>query len=161
MGLTGKLLTLSTKALLTYRVLSNCLGRPMAVEDGDCDCEIPLDLDDEELQSYCKNPESFLGDQNTSRLTGFIVFTKLCKVSGQIARSMTSLMLQRKDKNLGKARKLRKLVTELENELSEWLQRVPDVIKFSVNDCDQASPHLTMCVISYSIHAGCIINLHR
>ena len=133
----------------------------MAVEDGDCDCEIPLDLDDEELESYCKSSEFFLDDQKTSRLTGFIVFSKLCKVSGQIARSMTSLMLQRKDKNLGKARKLRNLVTELENELSGWLQRVPDVIKFSINDCDQASPHLTMCVISYSIHAGCIINLHR
>jgi len=133
----------------------------MAVEDGDCDCEIPLDLDDEVLESYCKTSESFLDDRKTSRLTGFLVFTKLCKVSGQIARSMTSLMLQRKDMNLVKVRKLRKLVTELESELSGWLQHVPDVIKFSVNDCDQASPHLTMCVISYSIHAGCIINLHR
>ncbi|PVH74792.1 hypothetical protein DL98DRAFT_428701 [Cadophora sp. DSE1049] len=144
------------------RVLSNCLGRPMAVEDGDCDCEIPLDLDDEELEGYCRSPNSsFLNDQKTSRLTGFIVFSKLCKVSGQIARSMTSLMLQHKDKSLRKGRKLRRLVTELENELSQWLQEVPDVIKFSVNDFDQTSPYLTMCVISYSIHAGCIINLHR
>ena len=137
----------------------------MGVEDGDCDCEMPRDLEDNDLETYCKAPHLATmqspSPEKTSRLTGFIVFSKLCQISGRITRSMTTLMLQQKNKNYKKAKKLRKLVKELEIQLAEWLERVPDFIKFSVNDVDHASPHLTMCVIVYSIHAGCIINLHR
>lgn len=134
----------------------------MGVDDGDCDCEMPLDLEDEDLEAYCKNPNPATATtEQTSRLTGFLVFSKLSQISGRISRSMTTLMLEQKTKTFRKAKKLRKLVRELEGELSEWLTRMPDVIKFSVNDVDHASPHLTMCVISYNLHAGCIINLHR
>lgn len=136
----------------------------MGVEDGDCDCEMAFDMEDSELEIYCKNTNFDIAtpdSQKTSRLTGFIVFSKLSQISGRISRSMTSLMLQQKEKNQRTTKKLRRLVKELEGELAEWLKQVPDVIKFSVNDVDYASPHLTMCVISYFFHAGCIINLHR
>ncbi|CZR65615.1 uncharacterized protein PAC_15515 [Phialocephala subalpina] len=129
-------------------VLSNCLGRPMGVEDGDCDCEMPLDLEDGDLDIYCKaSSQASPGVQKVSRLTGFIVFSKLTKISGNISRSMTSLMLQQKNKNSRKVKMLRKLVVKLEGELSGWLKQVPDVIKFSVNNVDHASPHLTIPLI--------------
>lgn len=62
---------------------------------------------------------------------------------------------------LGKQRDKQKLVDSLDTELSEWLSTVPDSIKFSANNMDSDSPHLTMCVILYIVHAACVINLHR
>ncbi len=145
------------------RVLSTCLGRPMGVEDLDCDCEMPLDMDDDELEAYCNRSHHVSGPPlGPSRLTGFIVFSHLCRIAGKIARSMSLLQLRRMRENGHlKRAELRALVKSLDAELAEWLNQVPDSIKFSANNMDSNSPHLTMCVISYIVHSGCVINLHR
>jgi hypothetical protein len=54
-----------------------------------------------------------------------------------------------------------KLFESLDAELFEWLNTVSDSIKFSANSMDYDSPHLTMCVILYIVHAACVINLYR
>lgn len=144
------------------RVLSHCLGRPVGVEDSDCDCEIPLDMDDYQLEEYCKQSQPIgLTTHGPSSLTGFIVFSQLSQISGRISRLMNLPSLRRNKSNAVKARKFRQRIRDLDTELSNWLQNVPDVIKFSANNTENASPHLKMCVVSYIFHAACVINLHR
>jgi len=151
---------LTDTCLTTFRLLAICLGRPMGVEDSDCNCEIPLDMDDLQLEAYCKELPTLRTKPSTpSRLAGFIAFSRLCQISGKILRAMNPLSLR--TTNPKRLRERQKLVTTLDTELSDWLGSVPNCIKFSANSLGADSSHLTMCVILYIIHAGCIINLHR
>ena len=146
------------------RLLSVCLGRPMGVEDDDCDCEMPLDIDDIGLEAYGKEPlHNSPSPSQTSRMSGFIAFSRLCRIAGKITRSINPLRISRMSQNRHSdtATQLNKSINDLDSELSEWLKAVPDAIKFSVNSSDSESPHLTMCIICYILHAGCTINLHR
>ena len=147
------------------RLLSICLGRPMGVEDDDCDCEMPLDMDDIGLEAYCKESphNSTHIFSQASRMSGFLAFSRLCRIAGKISRTVNPLRISRMCQNRQErnSTQLQKSIKELDSELSEWLESVPDAIKFSVNNNDSESPHLTMCIISYILHAGCTINLHR
>lgn len=145
------------------RVLSNCLGRPVGVEDTDCDCEMPQDLEDDDLDLYCKQNQSPSSrpPRTFSRLTGFIIFSKLCQISGRISRTMNSLSLRPNKECHPSPKRIRERIRVLDIELAEWLGSVPDVIKFSANKTSGPSPHLTMCVVMYILHAGCVMNLHQ
>ena len=145
------------------RLLSVCLGRPMGVEDDDCDCEMPLDMDDVGLEAYGKETPSETPSLGASRMTGFIAFCRLCRIAGKISRTINPLRISRMCQNRGQntATQLMKSIRELDFELSEWLENIPDAIKFSANSSDSESPHLTMCIITYILHAGCTVNLHR
>ncbi|RDW63254.1 hypothetical protein BP6252_10799 [Coleophoma cylindrospora] len=138
------------------RILSITLGRPMGIDDNDCDCEMPLDIDDDSLESYCASiSTSDIASLRTatqpffppSRITGFIAFAHLCKIAGRIVRAMSALEM----KGPRSATELRRTVETLESELTNWLQNVPDAIKFSVNSADEISgpgaPHLTIPLI--------------
>lgn len=135
----------------------------MGAEDLDCDCEMPLDMDDDDLEAYGKGTRVILDTPiGPSRLTGFLVFSNLCRIAGKIARSMSLLQLRRMREN-GRLKRteLRSLVKSLDAELAEWLNQVPDPIRLSAFNSHSSSPHQTMCVISYIVHSGCVINLHR
>jgi Fungal specific transcription factor domain len=146
------------------RLLSICLGRPMGVEDSDCNCEIPLDLDDDELEAYCKEDSNHrLKPSTPSKLAGFIAFSKLCQIAGKVIHAVNPLRWQkgRRRSMTSRSSEKEKLLESLDAELFEWLNTVPDSIRFSANSMDYDSPHLTMCVILYIVHAACVINLHR
>ena len=50
----------------------------------------------------------------------------------------------------------------LNSQLQQWLQNLPDVVKFSANRSDEDGRlHLTMCIITFILHAASIINLQR
>lgn len=134
----------------------------MGVEDNDCDCELPLDVDNSELEDYCGGVTSPTPKSHVKGLTGFIAFSSLCQIAGKVIRSMSPLQIKRlhlKSASQG-ATQLRQVVDELDQKLMDWLQKVPDSIKFSANNLNSKSPHLAMCVMSYILHAGCVINLH-
>ena len=136
----------------------------MGVEDSDCNCEMPQDLDDDELEAYCKErPEVRIKPSVPSQLAGFIAFSKLCQISGKIIRAVNPLRWQkgRRRSTTNRLSGKEKLFEALDTELFEWLNTVPDSIGFSANSMNYDSPHLTMCVILYIVHAACVINLHR
>ena len=134
----------------------------MGADDVDCDCEMPLDIENSEFEDYCQGVASSNPRNHIKGLTGFIGFSSLCQIAGKVIRSMGSIQLNslRAKSGLQGATQLRKLVNTLDQELMEWLQQVPESIKSSVNNLDAKSPHLAMCVISYILHAGCVMNLH-
>ena len=164
-GIDRQVFNVSSGQILTSRrLLAICLGRPMGVEDADCNCEIPLDLNDDELEAYCRSqPERRTRPLKPSLLAGFIALSKLCRNSGKAIRAVNSLQLQKGRRRSTTIRSTgkEKLFESLDAELSEWLNTMPDSIRFSANSMDWDSPHLTTCVILYIVHAACVINLHR
>jgi hypothetical protein len=153
-------LVLPHRQLTQFRLLAICLGRPLGIEDTDCNCEIPLDLDDHQLETYCRIPSSQRTKPSIpSRLSGFIAFSRLCQIAGKVIRAMNPLHMRTTSPKRLHERQI--LVSSLDAELAEWLRTVPDGIRFSANDLNADSAHLTMCVILYIVHAGCVINLHR
>jgi hypothetical protein len=122
----------------------------MGVEDCDCNCEIPLDLDDDELEAYCKEqPDLRIKPTTPSLLAGFIAFSKLWQISGKVIRAVNPLRWQKGRRRSMTSRLTGKdqLFESLDAELFEWLNTVPDSIRFSANSMDYDSPHLTMRVI--------------
>ena len=107
------------------RILSICLGRPMAVEDTDCNCEFPLDMDDSELETFGKRNthdsllQGSISLPPSSRLTGFLSFLRLCKISGKIDRSVNSIQIQQSCKGPKKAAEFKRLVDALDTELEK------------------------------------------
>uniref|UniRef100_A0A8H7N8V8 Xylanolytic transcriptional activator regulatory domain-containing protein n=1 Tax=Bionectria ochroleuca TaxID=29856 RepID=A0A8H7N8V8_BIOOC len=68
------------------RVTSICLGRPMAADDADCHCDLPIDKKDEELETYFQNTEPFVespAKTTSSPMTGFVAFIQLCRIGGR------------------------------------------------------------------------------
>lgn len=135
----------------------------MGVEDADCNCEIPLDLDDEALEFFCREPpDKRISPSAPSLLAGFIAFSKLCRISGKVIRAVNPLQWQKgRRKSITGRMRGKETIDLLDTELADWLNTVPDSIRFSANNLDYDSPHLTMCVILYIVHAACVINLHR
>jgi hypothetical protein len=171
------------------RVVSICLGRPFAVDDRDCACDLPWDLSDEDLQRQCRaqaqaqaharsarsaaDPPSVtsidppLPPPPSSPMTGFIAFARLCRIAGKIQRlgSPSSLLGLSASSGNNKARLLAARVVALDRDLREWLDNLPDSIRFSANQEINAAgpgsdPSLVMCVIIFMMHAGSLLNLY-
>ncbi|EKG22393.1 Transcription factor fungi [Macrophomina phaseolina MS6] len=140
------------------RLLSMCLGRPMAADDDDCDCGLPLDMADEQLEVYCRDPTTGYGA--SSALAGFLAFSELCKIASKIVKSTRTV--QRALGSRGLKKELQAQTEMLDRQLQRWLQDLPDVVKFSPNRSDDDGRlHLTMCIITFILHAASIINLQR
>lgn len=140
------------------QLVSIMLGRPMAVDNDTCLRELPFEMDDEQLLAAETTENVY--SPGTSQLTGFIVFSELCRIAGQVVRSSRTLQRQRRAKNPRKVREAYKMIRRLDRELQSWLHRLPDSIKFSANhSSSDHKVHLTMCVVTFILHAASIINL--
>ncbi|KAG9078622.1 hypothetical protein FS749_009329, partial [Ceratobasidium sp. UAMH 11750] len=63
------------------RMLAVALGRPVGIDDADCDVELPVPLDDEALQSFfAREP---VDRSSPSLMYGFIALTTLYKIAGK------------------------------------------------------------------------------
>jgi hypothetical protein len=133
----------------------------MVVDEVDCFCPLPIDLNDEDLESYLKAGQPDMDPDRTSKLTGFLVFSRLCQISARISRASRRFHPLKNRSNSKRWRKIRKRVQSLESDLELWLQTLPDEIKFSANQMNAAPEvNLTMCTITFILHSASIINLH-
>lgn len=136
----------------------------MAAQDEDCDCELPLNMSDENLSSHCRQQSATVIDDSPPT-TGFIAFARLCRIAGKIQQ----LNSPRRLRELASAspEKVRSFVSRVvahDKALRCWLESLPDEIRFSANTPErnlEGSPHLTMCVIIFIIHAGSLLNIYR
>ncbi|KAJ4229002.1 hypothetical protein NW759_003723 [Fusarium solani] len=143
------------------RVTSVCLGRPMAANDGDCCCALPRSISDEELEAACASPEG-LDEQpvsSKSPLSGFLAFTQLCQISSRIQNLQAPARAASLSSPQG-GRRMVKLAKDIEKSLDEWLDGLPDEIRFSANTLNRG-PTLTMSILVFVIHAGSLLNLYR
>ncbi|KZL87105.1 zn 2cys6 transcription factor [Colletotrichum incanum] len=148
------------------RITSICLGRPMAVQDEDCDCELPLDMRDDDVGSYHNNQEKIHvgGRGPSSPMSGFLAFARLCRLSGKIQQFSSPLKLRNlASADADRTQKFLARVDAYDQVLRKWLESLPGDIQFSANRMDKGYGNISMvnCVTIFFLHAGSLINLYR
>jgi len=109
-----------------FRMLAIALGRPLGVEDTDCDVEMPLSVDDHQLPEYfaslANSPASTSGSnrdlpgsvpplgstdtKHPSLMAGFNALTDLYRIAGKILRSIYAVNAVEVCKEVGLSRKM-------------------------------------------------------
>ncbi|KAF7540679.1 hypothetical protein G7054_g1158 [Neopestalotiopsis clavispora] len=122
------------------------LDRPMAAQDADCHCELPLDIGDDDLEEYCRNKQHSPVDPPVSTpMTGFLAFARLCRIGGKIQQLYSPSRIREIAKP-AKAKQRLRTIGSLDKSLNEWLISLPDDIRFSANQLDRG-PNLTMSLV--------------
>jgi hypothetical protein len=136
-------------------MLAVALGRPVGIDDADCDVELPVPLDDHALIAFfARQP---VDRSSPSLMYGFIALTTLYKIAGKVLRSVYAL-----DKCKGhlRAEKLAELqfsVDRLDTQLNAWCEELPDSFKSNPSTPQQVSLGAILCSTYYAI----LITLHR
>ncbi|KAG7048231.1 Zn(II)2Cys6 transcription factor [Colletotrichum scovillei] len=146
------------------RTTSICLGRPLAVKDEDCYCELPLDVCDEDVMSGIKSGHAVGEEATTSPMSGFLAFAKLCQLAGKIQDFSSPLKLQKvASADAEKTHRFLARVDAHDQALRKWLESLPGEIQFSANRKNKSHGDISMvhCVITFFLHAGSLISLYR
>ncbi|KAI9001236.1 fungal-specific transcription factor domain-containing protein [Trametes punicea] len=137
------------------RMLALALGRPLAIEDADCDVEIPVELDDELLPRYFQGEHMSQGD--ISLMRGFIELIELYKIAGRVLREVYALDKTKDHLELDKQAELHRSVDALDRRLSKWCEDLPAPFKSHPTTEKQVSMAAVLCSHYYSI----LTTLHR
>ncbi|KAF9008701.1 fungal-specific transcription factor domain-containing protein [Cyathus striatus] len=137
------------------RMLALALGRPLGVNDSDCDVEMPIEVDDEYLPDY------FSGAQMTQRpaplMTGSIALIRLYEIAGRVLREVYALDTCKDHLEPEKKADLQRTVESLDNELTQWLDELPIIFKSQSQNDEQVSMGAVLCSHYYSV----LTTLHR
>jgi hypothetical protein len=134
-------------------MLALALGRPLGINDADCDVEHPVDVEDEQL------PEYFNGAQvsQPSLMGGFIHMIKLYEIGGRMLRSVYAIDVCREHLEPEKRAELQRTVEGLDSELTIWCNDLPAIYKTQPQRDEQASIGIVLCSHYYSL----VTTLHR
>ena len=131
------------------------LGRPLGIEDLDCDVELPVDVEDEHLPQYFGG--AVMTDKQPSLMAGFIAFISLYKIAGSMLRKVYALETWKGFMMPDRSSDLHQTVEALDQELTRWIDHLPTIFKSgSVND-QQASFSTVLCSNYYCV----LTTLHR
>lgn len=143
----------------------------MAVHDEDCYCEMPLNMSDDLLEQYSRaliqraGPNYPIPSEQSSPLSGFLAFARLCRIAGRIQRLSSPHSIRRlASTSPSKARKFVSRVAAYDRSLRAWLEGLPEDVRFSANTLEggpEQNGSLAMCVIIFIVHAGSLLNLYR
>ncbi|KAF4871698.1 Transcriptional activator protein acu-15 [Colletotrichum siamense] len=153
------------------RITSICLGRPMAVQDDDCDCELPMDMKDEDFEPYYLKSRTYhpakvdIPSEGPCIMSGFLAFARLSRLAGKIQHLNSPLNLRKlASADSAKTQRFLSRVDTYDQALRNWLASLPPHIQFSANSMEKSpggDPALVMCVIIFILHAGSLLNLYR
>jgi len=131
------------------------LGRPLGVEDSDCDVELPVDVEDEYLPQYFGG--AHMTDKQPSLMAGFIAFVTLYKIAGYMLRRVYALETWKGYTTPERTSELQQTVETLDQELTQWIEDLPTIFKSgSVNE-QQVSLSTVLCSNYYCV----LTTLHR
>jgi hypothetical protein len=136
-------------------MLAVALGRPLGVEDADCDVEYPVAYDDDELPAYFNGAQ--IVQTMPSLMSGFVSLTALYKIAGRVLRKVYALDVCRDQLDLDKKAELHRNVEILDQELTRWCDNLPLVFKSEPATEKQVSMSAVLCSHYYSI----LTTLHR
>ncbi|RPD61888.1 hypothetical protein L226DRAFT_72642 [Lentinus tigrinus ALCF2SS1-7] len=137
------------------RMLALALGRPLAIEDADCDVEIPVELDDELLPQYFAGAPMQQG--HISLMRGFVELVSLYRIAGRVLREVYALDKTRDNLEMDKRAELNRTVEALDRTLNKWCDDLPTVFKSNPTTEKQVSMAAVLCSHYYSI----LTTLHR
>lgn len=137
------------------RMLALALGRPLGINDADCDVELPVDVDDDQLPEYFSGAQMPPGQ--TSMMSGFISLIKLYQIGGRMLQEVYSIEHCKDTLEPEKLVALQQSVEQLDTELNMWCEELSPAFKSqSVND-DQVKMGAVLCSHYYSV----LTTLHR
>ncbi|TFK93910.1 hypothetical protein K466DRAFT_477676 [Polyporus arcularius HHB13444] len=137
------------------RMLALALGRPLAIEDADCDVEIPVQLDDELLPQYFAG--AVIPKGQISLMRGFVELVTLYKIAGRVLREVYALDKTKDNLEMDKRAELHRTVEALDQTLYQWCEDLPPVFKSNPTTEKQVSMAAVLCSHYYSI----LTTLHR
>lgn len=147
------------------RMLAVALGRPLGIDDADCDVELPLDIDDVALPQYFASlsppsksgqpsrPNSASGDTpvSLSLMKGFNALTCLFKIAGQVLRSVYALDKCKENLDEDKMAELQTSVDRLDRLLTEWCDKLPAPFKSNPQTSQQVSLGAILCSCGFHL----------
>ncbi|KAL5527321.1 hypothetical protein ACEPAG_6112 [Sanghuangporus baumii] len=137
------------------RMLAMALGRPLGIEDSDCDAEYPFEFDDEELPEFFAG--SIIQKSQPSLVVGFIALCDLYRIAGRVCRQIYSIDSFREHLETQKVQELTEQAASLDAELVEWCNRLPATFKSAPTNDAQVTMGAVLCSHYYSI----LTTLHR
>lgn len=136
-------------------MLAVALGRPLGIDDSDCDVELPLDIDDVALPKYFaslskggSSSEPFVAPA-TSLMKGFNALTCLFKIAGQVLRSVYALDKCKDNLDEEKMAELQASVDRLDKVLTEWCEKLPAPFKSNPQTSQQVSLGAILCSCTF------------
>lgn len=108
-------------------MLAVSLGRPLGIDDVDCDVELPVDLDDEELPLYFTGKP--FNRAAPSLMSGFVALIGLYTIAGRLLRQVYALHLCKDDLEPELMAELQSSVDSLDQQLDEWCENLPPCFK--------------------------------
>ncbi|KAL3479488.1 fungal-specific transcription factor domain-containing protein [Aspergillus californicus] len=122
-------------------LISICLGRPMAADEIECCCDLPFDISNEDLEQFGVSEGA--NAISASPMTGFLAFARLCRIAARVHRFYSSNRIREHDALTDDRARLLPTLDILVRELDDWLQELPNEIRFSAN-LKQSGPNLTI-----------------
>jgi hypothetical protein len=138
-------------------MLALALGRPLGINDSDCDVELPVDVDDEHLPEYFSIAGATMPQRQFSLMTGSISLIKLYEIGGRVLRQVYALEICRDQLEPERKVELQRMVESLDNELTRWCDELPAVLKSRPETDEQVSMGAVLCSHYYSV----LTTLHR
>lgn len=136
-------------------MLALTLGRPLGIDDRDCDVELPVDVDDEHLADYFAG--ATMSRDVPFLMKGFLELISLYEISGKVLRQVYSLDKCKEFLEPEKRAELNRSVETLDKALVKWCDDLPPVFKTSPADEKHVSMAAVLCTHYYSI----LLTLHR
>jgi hypothetical protein len=137
------------------RMLAVALGRPLGINDSDCDVEYPIDVDDDNLPEYFNG--ATVHQNSISLMTGIIALIKLYQIAGRVLREVYAIENCKDHLEPDRKAELQRMVESLDNELNQWGDDLPAVFKSQSNTDQQVS----MGVVLFSHYYSVLTTLHR
>ncbi|KXN87885.1 Transcriptional activator protein acu-15 [Leucoagaricus sp. SymC.cos] len=137
------------------RMLALALGRPLGINDSDCDVEMPVDVDDDHLPEYYSGAP--ITQRQPSLMTGMIHLIKLYEIAGRLLRQVYALDNCKENLEPEQRTELQKTVEALDNELTQWCDNLQPAFKSQSETDEQVSMGAVLCSHYYCI----VTTLHR
>ncbi|KAF7981566.1 hypothetical protein HWV62_32590 [Athelia sp. TMB] len=138
------------------RMLAMALGRPLGIEDTDCDVDLPVNIDDENLQEYFSLGAQ-ASEQQLSLMAGTNALTGLYHIAGRVLRQVYALDKCKDNLEPEKRAELHRTVEALDKELTKWCDDLPVQFKSEPVTEKQVSMGAILCSHYYSV----LTTLHR
>ncbi|KAG1753815.1 fungal-specific transcription factor domain-containing protein [Suillus paluster] len=137
------------------RMLALALGRPLGIEDADCDVEMPVAVDDENLADYFSGAN--LPQKVPSLMTGALALTTLYQIAGRVLRQVYAIDNCKDILEQEKRADLQHSVEELDDELNKWCEDLPATFRNEAVTDQHVSMGAVLCSHYYSV----LTTLHR
>lgn len=137
-------------------MLALALGRPIGCEDRDCDVELPIAIDDDNLGAYFAGAP-LQNDQQPSLMTGFTALISLYGIAGRVLRKVYPVNPPGDLADGERRVQLQNDVDALDAELTRWLDELPGVFKANMVNETQVTMGAVLCSHYYSV----LTALHR